>query len=256
MNIAINVNDAYIPCAMVMLQSLFENNPECSIVVHLLHASVSETELEKFRRYINSQNGELKVYTIDTAVFQKFPDVGRWSVETYFRLLLPEVMPVQIKKVLYLGADIIVNGSIKELYNMDFGKYCIIACPNMDCAVDAEERNKRWNRKGQLQYFNAGVMLLNLEKMRKRCSIEKYCSIIRKAPDDFPMLDQDLLNYVFGNDVSYVPALKYNYIIAPNSELEEGSTIIYHFGTKDKPWQKMGAEKYYEIWWQYARKLL
>lgn len=55
--------------------------------------------------------------------------------------------------------------------------------------------------------------------------------------------------------MKYVPAKIYNCIISPDSKNFFEKTSIYHSGTSEKPWLEMKDEKYYEIWWKYARHI-
>lgn len=252
LHIAINIDATYLYYAMTMLESVFVHNPKEHIVVHLLHASMTHTDLKTLEEHIIEHGGKLRGYSVDKKIFEKFPRFGRWAIETYFRLLLPEVIPKQLERILYLDADVIVNASLRELYTKDFQKKSLIACLNMDGEVDIEKKNQIWQREKNTPYFNAGVMLLNLHKMRQICDIKKYSKIIREHMEWFPMMDQDLLNYVYGSDIKYIEPEKYNYIIKPDMLIGDGA-VIYHFGTREKPWESLKDDKYHRIWWQYKK---
>ena len=253
MHIAINIDHNYVPYAMVMLESLFRNGCQDTVVLHLLYESLSAYDIEKLSQYMRRNQGEIRTYKMDSRIFDGFPDLQRWSVETLFRLKIPEVLPEDLHRVLYLDVDMVIEKSLRELYERDFNDKYLIACVNTDGKIEQKEKNITWNRKADIPYFNAGVMLLNLKKIRQRCSFQKYCDIVRNKKGLFPYLDQDLLNYVFGEEAGYVPAEIYNCIISPEMESIPEDAAIYHFGTADKPWLKRGENKYYEIWWKYAR---
>lgn len=253
MEIAINIDHSYVPYATVMLESLFRNGSKDRVALHLLYESLSEYDIEILRHLMNKNNGQLRIYKMDSQDFQGFPDLQRWTVETLFRLKIPEVLPKNLERVLYLDVDMIVEKPLEEFYLTDFNNHSLIVCRNTDGRINEKDKNTLWNRKGDIPYFNAGVMLLNLEKIRRVCNFEKYCDIVRDRQGLFPYLDQDLLNYVFGEDVGYVPAEQYNCIISPETEYFPENAAIYHFGTGDKPWLKKENSRYYELWWKYAR---
>lgn len=253
MEIAINIDHNYVPYATVMLESLIRNGSKDGVVLHLLYESLSEYDIEILRQLMKKNNGQLRTYKMDSQIFQGFPDLQRWTVETLFRLKIPEVLPKSLKRVLYLDVDMIVEKSLEELYFADFNNKSLIVCRNTDGKVNEKEKNALWNRREDIPYFNAGVMLLNLEKIRRVCCFQKYCDIVRDRQEMFPYLDQDLLNYVFGEDVKYVSSERYNCIISPETEHFPDDAAIYHFGTGDKPWLKKESSRYYEIWWKYAR---
>lgn len=47
------------------------------------------------------------------------PTTESWSIEIYYILLAGEILPNMVERLLYMDVDIIVNGSISELYYMD-----------------------------------------------------------------------------------------------------------------------------------------
>lgn len=254
MDIVINIDHNYLPYAIVMLESFFRHNQEESRV-HLLHASMAEEDIGKLRQFVARYHGKLETYQVEESLFEGFPDLQRWSVETLFRLLIPEVLPKHLERALYLDADVIVEKPLRQFYAMDFQGKSMVVCRNTDGKVDEEEKNRIWKRKDGTAYFNAGVMLLNLEKMRQICSFERYSQEVQNAHGLFPLLDQDLLNYVLGEDVLYMPASEYNCIVSPDSKNFSEDTAIYHFGTAQKPWGDRKPGRYYDVWWNYAESL-
>lgn len=254
MDIVININSNYLPYAIVMLESFFCHNSEVGTCVHLLYASMKDKDREVLRQFVEKNGGQLETYQVDGALFEEFPALQRWSVETLFRLLIPEVLPQSMNRVLYLDADIIIEKSLRQLFFIDFQGKSMAVCRNTDGKVDEKEKNRIWQRRSDIPYFNAGVLMMNLERMRKVCTFERYCFEVRKNQALFPLLDQDLLNYVFGEDVCYIPAEEYNCIIGPERGDFPKKASVYHFGTSEKPWLKREQDKYHELWWKYAEK--
>lgn len=112
---------------------------------------------------------------------------GHFSIETYFRLVLPELLP-DYKKILYLDSDMVVLDDVAKLYNESIDGYLLGACYDADTAglYNGYEPNKKaymdqvLQLKHPYQYFQAGTLLINLETVsgnlygREKASI---CSI-------------------------------------------------------------------------------
>lgn len=95
------------------------------------------------------------------------------SVETYYRLIIPEIMP-DYEKVLYLDADMVTDADLAHLYDIDISRYMIAAAKDIESAGRVKI-DKDWNNyiKNELKissvfdYFQAGVLVLNLKNLEK-----------------------------------------------------------------------------------------
>ena len=77
------------------------------------------------------ENFSLRFFDISDFILNNFPAINlktmnNWSVEIYNRIFIPLLMPAY-KKVLYLDTDIIINSSLKELFDIDFENKQILA---------------------------------------------------------------------------------------------------------------------------------
>ncbi len=205
------------------------------------------------------------------------------SIETYFRFFIPELFK-QYDKVLYLDADVIVNDDISKLFDEDINNYyagvvqdkIIETCtgnpkskmcqyPNM--TIQEYFQNKL--KKSDFKYFNAGVLLLNLSKIRNDNIVEK---LWKYTADESPLeyQDQDVLNAVIGNNVKYLeykwnvlsnkwgieqyPQKKFRKILKKTYQ----KPSIFHYVGEDKPW-KLIEDKDYNynhimLWWKYYKQ--
>lgn len=200
------------------------------------------------------------------------------TVETYFRLFIPEIM-AKYEKVLYLDGDMIIKRDIAELFREDVDGYLLAACRDIDMAgvytsnlVEAENNINRDMKKhidevvkleDPYGYFQAGVLLLNLGEMRKLHSTKEYLDIAMKQKWEY--LDQDILNYIAQGRVKYLD-LKWNVLYdweyvrikdviskAPVKLYKEymssrNSPYIIHYGGSIKPWQRADADMANEYW--------
>lgn len=123
MNILVACNRNYIYPTLVLFISLIVNHEE-KIYFHLLYSELEEYEIIKFNNLCISHGAEFSSYFIDKEEFKDF-DIKQenriLSIESYFRMLVGEILPTNIERILYLDTDIIVNKNISSFYNMNLG---------------------------------------------------------------------------------------------------------------------------------------
>jgi len=263
MNIAIAVNEKFIKYACVMLTSVFENHRDRELQVFVLYGQAGEEELEHFRDLASRYNQTIHLVKMKKEWFpEELPHTKEWPLEVYYRLALPDILPEDIERILYLDVDVIVKDSIWDFYNTDFQGKSLCVCPDMS-VLDGGLMQKQYDlfkeymRQIDFKYFNAGILLMNIKKMRENVSLDFFVQMGLKL--NIGAQDQDLLNYVFYKDVRYLEETKYNLFakIAYNQGLgydwvKENTSIIHFAGRK--PWQHealhFNTEKF---WWQYAK---
>ncbi|MDO5386094.1 MAG: DUF4422 domain-containing protein, partial [Pseudomonadota bacterium] len=191
----------------------------------------------------------------------------------YYRLFLHNVLQ-KYKKVLYLDSDIIVKKDIAELFNIDLKENIIGAAKDIE-VIRSYQNNKETENyinhilklKNPYNYFNSGVLLLNLEEMRKRNIQQIFQNLLNKL--HMPkMPDQDILNVALQNNVEFfsenwnfeyhIPLVSVNcpYDI-PAQYMEKyqkakENPYIIHYTGPSKPWFTP-MHLYSGEWWLYAR---
>lgn len=214
MEIVCSTDNCYVMQTGIMLTSLFENNREADIRVHVLHNGIDSNSITLIGRIASDYGQKIKFYLVDESLFSAFP-IGRdgqnthvgTSYATYYRLFLSELLPNDINRVLYLDGDIIVMDSLNELWATDMHDKAIAAVP--DSYNNKIEHYNRLRYPQQLGYFNAGVLLINLDYWRTNNVVSAFCQYASARPDSLYCHDQDILNYVF-RDCKIVLPLRYN----------------------------------------------
>ncbi len=192
------IDDAYTPFLAVALKSLLNNaSKDYNYCIKVLHTNVSEAHKNQIKKFecknVNVEFVDLSYYI--EKVKDKLYTRDYYTNTTYFRLFLPELYP-QYDKVLYLDSDIIVVGDISELYNTDMGTNLVAAAPD-----DIIQTIKVFQDYAELvvgvakyqHYFNAGVLLMNLDELRKFKFQEKFLYLLGKVKFSVAP-DQDYLN--------------------------------------------------------------
>ncbi len=216
--------------------------PPPSVTIHILHDNtLTQDNREKFV-YIAGRYGQVvKFYNVEKICADKIKEFLQlmpsitstaYSVASLYRLLAPFVFDKDIKKFIYLDADTIVDLNINELWQICIGDHILAAVPEFSNGVDTNDsfflcRN---NFVKIEDYFNAGVLVINLEKMRNEN--EHICQGMNLIASDlrYRSFDQDVLNYCFSNDYVKLPR-KFNRFV--NFAQETGENIvekkIYHY---------------------------
>lgn len=268
MNIAVSINEKYILYAYVTLTSLFENNSKEHINVYVLYGQKEDRVLHAFDELAKKYGQNIHYLEMSQAVFgDKLPRNDTWTVEIYYRLALPEVLPDEVDRILYLDVDIIVTDSLSKLYDMDLQGKSIGACKDMGVLYGSgplsdkqEELFGIFMKDGEYAYFNSGVMLMNIAKMRKEKRSAASFVEVGERFADYINGDQDILNYVYHDDVVYADTERYNLFARALYNMgrdytwvKEHGAIVHFVGRK--PWHheavRYNTEK---LFWEYAKK--
>lgn len=243
LNIVISVNDKYIDAAESMLFSLRSHVDE-PITVWFLNHSVNAEKNKRFGLYLKKRcNMDLVNIEVGSSFFDSMPLVFNelFSIEIYYRILIPWLLPNEVTRALWLDADIIIRGDISAFYHKDFQGHCIIACEDfIQINPDAKmtKRNHSLFGVGH-RYFNSGVMLLNNERIRQQYTLEAVCRFSRLLKDELIYPDQDILNYLYRGKVLYEDCRVYNcglWAVPEMSEEEFREVRILHYYGPRKPW--------------------
>jgi len=268
-NIAMICDDSYVMPTLVAMRSMVATkNKSTQLNISVLGVNLSAGNIAKLKN-MNRFCG-LTVNVLDkTDVIQEYKDIDQSRHVTTAALLkfwLPKIFD-DYDKILYLDGDIIVQGDLTPLWDVDISnKYGAVVKDTL-CVLNREYMDYL-GIKNEF-YFNSGVMLLNLAQMRQDNITEKCIDYKMRIKQQF--MDQDAFNAVIGHNVEYI-SYKYNflnyYVSVMNSEKLSkffdddlykpfweiyNSVVILHLGGKEKPWnQDMGYlsalwQKYYDL---------
>lgn len=266
MNILIATNSDYIKPVMVMLNSLFSNN-KADVDVYIMQSKLKKNELFSLHHFVcmwgkaHSDNYVRRLFNIkfDHKAYQNISIQRKGlSIETFYRLDIAALLPNDIERILYLDGDIIVNRDIQRFYQSDFCNKAVIACK--DYLLQKKYQNRsRIGLKRQDEYFNAGVLLINLPKYKEIVNGISVAAILDKGKH-FEFYDQDILNILLEGEVRFAKTMKYNFMvdiaeIIESKEKKSSKPYIIHYAgnVKVKPWNyHCLLNEYKDIFWKYA----
>lgn len=211
-------------------------------------------------------NVSIRVYDVEPFLRQcdmsRLKTGHRLSLATYYRLFIPDLMK-DYRKVLYIDGDTVVLEDPAVLYGTDLTDcyagvvkdYNIIRDMSMSFRHHVQQVLQMENTG---EYFNAGVLVLNLDLIRRDFSLPFFMeqAELKGAKHH----DQEVLNSLFYGKVRFLPP-RYN-SMWQNEELYapvEGGLdavehpAIVHYPGGGKPWLKAGAfRRAAAHFWKYA----
>lgn len=250
------VDDGYIPFLAVTLQSLVDNSSSSNqYSIKILHTNVNEENKRKISKY-QRENIDIEFVNLNCYV-EKVKDKlftrDYYTNTTYFRLFIPELYP-QYEKALYLDSDTVVLADIAELYNTDIGENLVAAAQEgviQNIKVYQDYVEKVVGVASYKRFFSAGVLLMNLNELRRFQFQEKILYLLSTVKYSV-IQDEDYLNRMCKGRVKFVDST-WNKMPIDIDNVKIEDIKLIHFNYVYKPWH-FDNVLYGEIFWEYAQK--
>ena len=239
-NIAFAIDAKYTPHLEALLKSICYYNKHVNFYV--LHNDIPTEWFEGIQCKLEKMGNNLFSIHISDDIFKDYKTLEHISSSSsYYRLMIPKL--INQDRVLYLDADIIVNGPLSDFYYSDlngapvgvvkdYGMGEHFPFPYLDASVSKK-------------YFNSGVLLVDCAKWRNEGLVDTLLQTVKEYGDQVLYGDQCILNIVLREkakyysftenaQVQYIEAIKNRHNIKSIS-LDATPTII-HYAAKHKPW--------------------
>lgn len=201
MNIVYATSDAYSRLALISIKSLLMNNRSIDeINIYYIGNDLSE----KNKRLISDLTEEYdrNITFIDMPIqYKSMGDALRTNAVVYSYCFLQDILPDTVTKVLLLESDTIVTDRLDSLYQTNITGYYLAATDDM---VSGQYRRKLGMNESS-PYFNAGVMLMNLDEFRKCKATIQLSELIKSRRASYIYEVQDELNVFCEGKVKILP---------------------------------------------------
>lgn len=247
LDITCSTDDNYAQHCMVMLCSLFENNREHEVYVHLIvDEKLTETYKTAITALAERYGNHCVFYNVSPEKFDtvRYREGKPLPVTCYYRLLAASLLPKDITKVLYLDCDVVVLGDLEEIFDIDYTGFGLAAI--RDASPFTSLHRSEMGLSLEDRAFCSGVMMLNLDYWRQNDCERKLFEYASKERKVVYLEDQDALNFVFRRHWFALPYKwgKTPFSIAPlDQDLaafdeDEYTTDvrIIHYASPLKPW--------------------
>ena len=277
--LVLSANEYYVPYMGTLLESIKENaSPSRTYDVIVLHRDITSRSQEVLRRVLSPSNFSLRFFDT-TRIMRDYESKlflrGHFRIETYFRLLMQDILP-GYDKALYLDSDMVVNHDIAELFDVDVDGYLLAAVQDADTAglYNGFEPQKKdyidnvMKMKDPYSYFQAGTILFNLAEFRRRYTVDEMFEYATSY--EWELLDQDVLNHFAEGSVKYLD-MRWNVMMDwANIRIDQiigraprplylrymesrKDPYIVHYAGPDKPWDNYESD-FADFFWGYAQR--
>lgn len=261
-HIYLSPSKSYLLQGVTAITSILSNHKTNEkLCFHIIHSDFTENEFKIKEFFENSFNNfSLDFVKIDGKVFDEYikdRDLGYLAINTFYRFLISDIVPKEVKKVIYLDCDLIVVDDISKLYYEDINS-CIAGVIE-DKLAKKQIKNLSLNSNN---YFNAGVLLLNIDEIKKTDILKDVFNYYENKKDRIEYFDQDILNGIWDGKVKYLDekynAQSYSFLRMKKRYKKVGvkrinNPVILHYSGSSKPWQIYCRHKKADEWFKYQQ---
>ena len=273
--VACAADDLFAMPMTVTIRSALENlSHDRRVALYILDGGIREPNRRRIHESLDPNRVDIHWVTPESKHLVSIANrcANNYPISAYNRLLLPQLLPNSVRRVIYLDSDLVVLGDLAELWEMDFGDHCMFA------AMDAANRHLLWpahlkhlhlDQQGITErdkYLQSGVLVIDIAKWREQSIADDVVEFIATHPE-LPFPDQDALNLVLVNKWGELDP-RWNQLPvvheftswqeSPYDEKELASCVndplIIHYGSQPKPWQRNCSHPQQAYFYEYLDK--
>jgi lipopolysaccharide biosynthesis glycosyltransferase len=267
-------NNYAMPLAVTMRSAIENLNKNCKIIFYVIDGGITDFNKQKVLKSLNPEECDVKFIQIPDSMMDTLAahhssrsdtvtDKAQYvSIASFYRLLISELLPEHIEKAIYLDCDLAIAGDLQQLWQIDIGENYVLAVRDTWIPIISNPNGKlNYQELGidpDAQYFNAGVLVVNLKKWRVERFSAKALKYFSHNIEYIGWYDQGLLNALLigqwgqldprwnFNATSFYDYSARKYLSWENSQsfLSEdiyqqavSNPYIIHFVSEKKPWK-------------------
>lgn len=264
-NVAFTIDNNYPIFTLLVINSILQNNnSDSNYTFYIVEDNLSSKNKTKMQEYVTKRNQNIEFINIDTKIIDDgnffFGFSNRITPIAMARILLPKILPQNVHRVIYIDGDTLVLEDLKTLFEFDLkGKPF-----GMGVNITAYDEVSNFKINGN--YYNSGVILMDLDKCRKDAVSDKLLNFVKEHKklflysddfqDAFRYPDQDLINIVMDGNIEEIPRKWNNQHIYGTSIEDISCKGIAHYIGAEKPWSSLTIKntqnnfikEYYNYW--------
>lgn len=238
-NVGIACDENYSKYAGVVIASVLSNSKQDdTLCFYILTDGLSENIKAEILKLKEIKDCEIKFITLEEKLFEAYKSIKTHSyipICTFYRLKLSSILP-DVDKIIYLDCDVVVNKSLKVLYNSDLGENIV---------GGVRDINRRMLKRNP-SYVNAGMLVMDLKKIREQNIEDEFLNWTKNHIDTIKMGDQEIINEVLKGRIQILDD-RWN---VQSSNFTNRSSYtknpwIIHYVSKRKPWH-FGSFSYHK----------
>jgi lipopolysaccharide biosynthesis glycosyltransferase len=261
MDIAFAFDEQYADPAQVAIESVLDSHrgrDDLTFWVLTTPAVAAQRSGALYRQVA----GRARVRVLTTRDGYRSLPLSRWapvdyiSAAAYLRLFLPDLMPPEVRRLVYLDSDVVVLDDLSPLWDVPLDAAPFAAVPETFLLGDRGGiPGAGPEHDPAAPYFNTGVLLMHLPVWRELRITEQCLGYLHEHADRLRLADQDALNLIgYGR---WVPLpRRWNwmlYLLESNDDpVPAEAASVIHFLGPNKPWigprrRGYGQDRYHRL---------
>lgn len=248
-NVCISCDENYAKYASVVIASILYNAQDEDLLhFYVLDGDISSESKSKILSLTKIKPCEIDFIKVDETKLEIYKQINTHeyiTLPTYYRLILSELLP-DVDKIIYLDCDTVVNTSLKDLFETDLAENIIAGV--LDARV---KHKKKWKNS---KYINAGMVVFDLDKIRKEDIEQKFVQFTKNNPEKIETGDQDIINYTLEGRIKILPD-EWNVQVsgfASRTSFTKRPKIIHYIGYY-KPWVFGSCTFFKDLYFKYLQ---
>jgi len=250
MNLLFTVDRNYLPILRICIRSILRFPCEEGYRIFVMHSDLLPEDMADLEEACGGR-AELDFVPMDGALVEGFPVTSRYPKQMYYRILAARFLPRDLDRILYLDPDIVVINPLEGLYHTDFQGNLLCACTHVKEFL-SRINQMRLGTGERCPYLNSGVLLMNLEALRREQSLEEITAYVEQYGSRLTLPDQDILSALYGRRTILLDTMVYNLsdrvlgLYNMSHRREElrlvdwvrANSVIIHYCGRNKPWKE------------------
>lgn len=246
-NICLSCDDKYSQYAGVFIASVLSNaKPDSNIDIYILDGGISDSQKQKILSLKSIKDCNFNFVQINPEDFNDYKNVCSHkyiTIASYYRLKLASLLH-DADKVIYFDCDMVANSDLQELFDTDLGNYLFAG------VQDISRKKVKINP----NYVNAGMLIFNLDLIRKENIEEKFLKYVSGNNNSIKCGDQTIINEVCKERIKL---LNETWNVQSSNFQNRSSYIqnpkIIHFVGKNKPWSGKSFSPHKNLYFKYLQ---
>jgi lipopolysaccharide biosynthesis glycosyltransferase len=272
------------PLAVTIRSALEHLGKDRTLQIYVLDGGITPATKERIvRSWQFPGRYSLHWVSVDESALNGLEVSGHVSIAAYFRMLMPRILPAEVRRVLYLDSDLLVLHDLGALWDQDLAdKICLAGqdffAPYIDASVALPPAHRalqlitkrpvqNYQALGispELPYLNSGVMLFDLVACRKLDLTTQLIQCLQENREHVKWWDQYALNVVLAGQWSVLdprwnqgaflykfPDWSYSHLDKQAFQSALNDPYIVHFSSPEKPWHANSRHPYLREFFQY-----
>jgi lipopolysaccharide biosynthesis glycosyltransferase len=192
------------PMAVTLFSAMEKLDHGRRVDIYLLHDGIGEESKARLRRVLQRWPDRVRLHLVHarTGYGARLRTPGHLGAAAYLRLLLPDLVPAECTKLIYLDSDLLVRADLAALWDVDASPYPVMAVRDPGAPVvssrDGLPNYREVGLAADTPYINSGVLVMNLHAWRERGLADQILRYTAEHHDLIRYADQDGINAILG----------------------------------------------------------